>query len=45
MKPIPSDAIVIPSWQAERYRSIWSISRSASAAPRLPSSRICSTRL
>ena len=43
-KPMPSEAIVMPSWQAERYSSIWSICLSASAAPRLPSSRICSMR-
>ena len=41
---MPSDAIVMPSWQADRYSSIWSICARASergAAP--PSSRICSS--
>src|SRR5918999_6586376 len=44
-KPMPSEAIVMPSWQAARYSSMRSICLSASAAPDLPSSRICSTRL
>ena len=44
-KPIPSEAIVMPSWQAARYSSMRSIWTSVSAAPFLPSSRICSTRL
>ena len=41
---MPSEAIVMPSWQADRYSSMWSICASTSAAPRRPSSRICSTR-
>src|SRR5919106_5961088 len=43
-KPMPSEAIVMPSWQAARYSSMRSIWWSASLAPRLPSSSICSTR-
>ena len=35
-KPMPSEAIVIPSWHADRYSSIWSTCLSASAAPRTP---------
>src|ERR671922_344571 len=45
MKPMPREAIVMPSWHADRYSSMRSISCSASAAPFWPSSRICSTRL
>jgi hypothetical protein len=45
MKPIPSEAMVMPSWQAERYSSMRSISCRARPAPRSPSSRICSSRL
>jgi hypothetical protein len=45
MKPIPIEAIVIPSWQAERYSSILSSWSSASEAPRSPSSRSCSSRV
>ena len=33
---MPSEAIVMPSWQADRYSSIWSTCLSASAAPRTP---------
>jgi hypothetical protein len=42
-KPMPSEAIVMPSWQADRYSSIWSTCLSARAAPRTPSPRICSS--
>ena len=41
---MPSEVIVMPSWQADRYSSIRSICLSTSAAPRRPSSRSCSTR-
>src|SRR5918992_3975869 len=44
MKPMPSEAIVMPSWQADRYSSMRSICFSASAAPRAPSSRSASMR-
>ena len=37
-----SDAMVMPSWQAERYSSMRSICLRASAAPRWPSSASCS---
>src|SRR4051794_16759928 len=43
-KPIPSEAIVMPSWHADRYSSMWSICRSTRLALRLPSSRSCSMR-
>ena len=38
MKPMPSEAIVMPSWQADRYSSMWSIWCAARRAPFLPSS-------
>src|SRR6266511_4116124 len=44
MKPIPIEAIVIPTWQAERYSSIRSICPSACWAPRVPSSASASSR-
>ena len=33
---MPSEVIVMPSWQADRYSSMRSICLSTSAAPRLP---------
>ena len=43
-KPMPSEVIVMPSWQADRYSSMCSICLRTSAAPRRPSSTSCSTR-
>src|SRR3954453_3320929 len=44
-KPMPSEAIVMPSWQADRYSSMWSICVSSRPARLRPSCCICSTRL
>src|SRR5512132_2266000 len=42
---MPSEAIVIPSWQADRYSSIRSSWESSNPARRRPSCCICSMRL
>ena len=40
---MPSEVIVMPSWQADRYSSMCSTCLRTSAAPRRPSSRSCSS--
>src|SRR4051812_8711529 len=40
---MPIEAMVIPSWQADRYSSIWSSCSSTAEAPREPSEASCSS--